>query len=232
MVAFFSAEQLERIVGKQDLSLAPRWRYQAAGVLVVLAVIGLAIGQPTTAERWEAIADEKQAELDNRNVQIHPAELLSLIYDPKVKVVMLDVRSERDFNLFHIEDSEWIGLPNIPDAIEDLRTELANTVFVTISNDEADAAAAWRTLVAESVPNVYILGGGINGWISVFATEDFLAEYPPIDVKDDELSYAFTAALGARYFVARPHIDSYEHLEFEKKVELDTKRGPASGGCG
>jgi len=229
---FWGSEQLERIVGKRDLSKAPRWRYGAAGGLILLAVAGIAIGQPTTEDRWNQIKDEKMEELANRELQIHPAELLHLIHDEDIKVVMLDVRDERDYNLFHIEDSDYIGLAAIDDKIEDFMEEPANTVFVTISNDEVLATEAWRIMVSESVPNVYILGGGINEWINVFANEDFLVDHPRIETDDEQLKYLFTSALGARYAPAQPHIDSFEDIEYESKVELELKRGATSGGCG
>jgi len=38
-----------------------------------------------------------------------------------------------------------------------------------MSNDETHAIAAWKRLRANSVPNVYILEGGIHGWLDTFA---------------------------------------------------------------
>jgi len=105
-------------------------------------------------------------------------------------------------------------------------------LFVTVSNDETAATEAWKIMVAESVPNVYILEGGINNWIAFFGEEESLNEYPAIDVGDDELGYAFTAAFGDRYAEARPHIDHYEDMEYESKVKMKAKGGPTSGGCG
>jgi 3-mercaptopyruvate sulfurtransferase SseA len=102
---------------------------------------------------------------------------------------------------------------------------------ITISNDEAAATEAWKTLVAASVPNVYILGGGINGWIDIFGDEDFKADHAPISADDDHLKYAFSAALGARYPAARPPADAVTP-EFEPKVKLQTRRGASGGGCG
>lgn len=231
LFAFFGAEQLERIFGKQDPSKAPKWRYAAAGGLVTLSAAVLFIGQPTTADRWDRIKSEKEALLSERAVQIHQGELLNTIHDRKIKVVMLDVRGEADYNRFHILDADNVPLPEIKDAIPDLREEPGNTVFVTMSNDETAATEAWRILVAENVPNVYILAGGINGWIELFASEAFLAENPPRDAGDDELKYAFSAALGSRYVESQPHIDQYEFV-YEPKVKIQAKRGPLSGGCG
>ena len=163
---FFGAEQLEKIFGKKDPSKAPKWRYAAAGVLVAFAVALVVVGQPTNNERWASISSEKQTLLDERQVQIHPGELLDLIHDNQIKVVMLDVREEMDFNLFHILDAKHIPVSELAGIVSELHFEPANTVFVTMSNDEAAATEAWKYLVAESVPNVYILEGGVNNWIA------------------------------------------------------------------
>jgi len=232
LLVFFGAEYLERIFGDKAAPIPrPRWRYAAAGGLLALAAVTLIIGQPTTEDRWNWIKDEKQALLDSRAVQIHPGELLEKIYDDKLNLIMLDVRDEADYNLFHILDAQHIPLEQIEDKAEELRDAPANTLTVVMSNGEDAATEAWKTLVAESVPNVYILEGGVNYWIEVFADEPFKAEHPPRQTAHDRLAYTFTAALGARYPIARPNLHAYE-LEYTPKVELKAKRGPASGGCG
>ena len=48
---FFGSEQLERIFGKKDPKQAPKWRYAAAGTLIVGAFGLIIIGQPTNTER-------------------------------------------------------------------------------------------------------------------------------------------------------------------------------------
>ncbi len=228
---FWGAEQLERIVGGQDTKAAPRWRYGAAAGLVALALVVTAIGQPTTASRWARIAPEQQTRLDERAVQIHPGELLTLIHDSKVKVVMLDVRSETDYNLFHIVDAQRVEPAALEEMVPGLLLEPSNTVFVTMSNDEAAATEAWKTLVASSVPNAYILEGGVNNWLNVFAEEDFRDTHTVARTATDSLRYKFDAALGARHPAAEPHPTEY-NLEFEPKVELQIKAGPLGSGCG
>ncbi len=227
---FWGAEQLERIFGGRNLAAEPRWRYGAAGALVAVALFALVMGQPTTEDRWARMAAEKEAMLANREVQIHPGELLAITKDPAIKVIMLDVRSEADFNLFHILDARRISLETIPTIVKELHLEPANTVFVTMSNDEEAATAAWKILVAEAVPNVYILEGGINNWIATFGDDDLTKRFNPGAGKD-QLCYIFDAALGARYPASGPDLEAYE-LEYVPKVKLDIKRGPTSGGCG
>jgi rhodanese-related sulfurtransferase len=226
---FWGAEQLERIFGKRELKREPKWRFAAASGLVAVALVTALVGQPTTEERIARMAPEMEQALAERRVQIEPAELLSLMHNDRLNLIMIDVRSETDYNLFHLLDAEHVELSRIPEVLERLRETADNTVVVLMSNEERASTEAWRILTAESVPNAYILGGGLNGWIRTFGA--FLDEHPSRATGDDELGYRFTAALGDRYTVAFPDPEEFE-LEFEPKVTLSTRRGPSGGGCG
>ncbi|WP_420628657.1 YeeE/YedE thiosulfate transporter family protein [Candidatus Leptofilum sp.] len=228
---FWGAEKLEQYFGGKEAADEPKWRIGAGGGLALAAVGLIFIGQPTTLDRWNRIADEKTAVLEERAVQVHPGEMLEHVHDPNIKAVLLDVRSEADYNQFHILDAEHVPLAELPERIPMLHMEAANTVFFVMSNDETAATAAWKTLQAESVPNVYILEGGVNNWLSLFANDEFLAVNPPVERGDDQLAFAFPAALGDRQFPAEPDPHKYE-FAYVPKVVLELKRAPASGGCG
>jgi rhodanese-related sulfurtransferase len=228
---FWGSEQLERIFGKKDPKDAPRWRYGAAGALLAAAVGVMVIGQPTTADRWARLASTKESLLMERAVQIHPGELLGLMHDRTINLVMLDVRTEADYNLFHILDARWVETAELAGLAPGLQLEPANTVFVLMSNDETAATEAWKVLVAESVPNVYILEGGINNWINTFADGDFKGYYALPEAADDQLFYAFGGAWGSRPAFANPEPEAFE-LTFTPKVQLQMRRAPAAGGCG
>jgi len=232
LLIFYGGEMVEKIVGNKTApSERPRWRFAAAGGLVALAAVVLVIGQPTTEDRWEWIADEQEALLAQREVQIHPGELLEKMYDKRLNLILLDVRDEAEYNLFHLLDARHVPLADIKAQTDDLRGEPANTLTVVMSNGEEDATEAWKILVAESVPNVYILEGGINGWIDTFASAEFKAAQSPADASRDQLVYSFSSALGSRYSFARPPLHEFE-LEYTPKVKMKAKSGPTSGGCG
>lgn len=231
LAAFFMAEQSERFFGKLDLKQQPKWRFGAAGGVLALSLVVAFIGQPTTETRWAKIAPEKNKVLSDRAVQIEPVELLSLIHDDKLKVILLDVRSEADYNVFHILDSENVSLDKLKARIPALNQNESNTVVITISNGETLATQAWQTLVAESVPNVYILGGGINAWLEAFADEKFKQQRMIAHASDDALRYHFGIALGTRHAAADPNPNLFK-TKFEPKVKLALKRGPTAGGCG
>ncbi|NDJ35348.1 MAG: YeeE/YedE family protein [Chloroflexi bacterium] len=226
LVMFFGAELAEKYIGGMDLKKAPRWRFGAAGGLLMVGVVVLLIGQPTTADRWARIEREQGTALENREVQIHPGELLDYIHNDSVRVIMLDVRAEVDYNLFHIHTAQHVA--DVHALIPSLHLEPENTLFVVMSNGETAATEAWKVLVAEAVPNAYILEGGINHWIEVYGEGAFPAVGNP---GDDALAYNFDAALGARHPAAEPLPENF-NVVYTPRVEFEFKRGPASGGCG
>jgi rhodanese-related sulfurtransferase len=144
---------------------------------------------------------------------------------------MLDVRPESDYNLYHLNGALNVPLDKLPGIIPALLTEPpANSVFALMSNDETAATEAWKQLVASSIPNVYILEGGINNWIAFFGeNEDFQSASL---VAEDRLGYIFPAALGSSYESCDPNPTRYEELEFEARIKLELKRDKSGGGCG
>lgn len=203
------------------------------GGLAGLAAVVMVVGQPSPADHWASVAAEEEAALAAREVQVHPGEVLDLIYDPAVRVEMLDVRSETDYNYFHVIDSIHVPLADLESSVPDLQAQPDNTVFIVMSNDEEAATEAWRTLVSYSVPNVYILGGGVNAWIDTFNTGEPTIEPTPVATAGkDTLRYSFSAALGSRYQAAEPDPHKFDELEYEPHVELAIPRGPIGSGCG
>jgi len=239
---FWGAEQLEGIFGKKDLSKEPKLRVAGAGLLLALALGVVIIGSQSIEERYSQLEFSREIDtqkltlnademLEKRLVQITPAELFKTVYNQSVNLIMLDVRPESDYNLYHVNGALNVPLDKLPRIIPDLLTEPpANSVFVLMSNDETAATEAWKELVAWSVPNVYILEGGINNWIAFFGeNEDFQSASA---VGSDQLGYIFPAALGSKYESCDPDPIQYEDLEFEAKIKLELKRDKSGGGCG
>lgn len=228
----WGGEQLEKIFGEKRPQDAPKIRYYGAAGLMVLAIAVALIGQPTTQDRWEMIAAEQSRELENREVYIHPGELLDTLHDHKINLVMIDIRSEADYNLFHLLDARHIPASQIEDHIDPFISQPANTVFVVMGNGEEKATQVWKTMTAQAVPNVYILEGGINNWLDTFTTayeEEFCGEIKT--AARDELKYEFNAALGSNCPAAYPDHNKYD-IEYQPKIKLERKRAPVGGGCG
>ncbi|MCL4805911.1 MAG: YeeE/YedE family protein [Anaerolineae bacterium] len=229
---FWGAEQLEHIFGGRDLSKEPKWRYYAGAGLLGLAVLTAIIGQPTTEQKWARIEATETARLDNREVQIHPAELALTMTDDTLRTIILDVRPEADFNLFHLQEARHAPLAVLPDMLDELRDTPENAVIVVVGNDEAAATEAWKFLRAESVRSTYILEGGLNNWIRTFGDEAFVADSSIAGAADDQLAFVFPAALGSKLAFAAPNDTLARSFSFTPKIVLEVKRGPGGGGCG
>ena len=231
LALFVVSEKVEAKVNNRPQQKLPGWSKPAAVALVAMATATLVIGQPTNEDRWQSIAAENQPRLDQREVQIAAAELLRNMNDSKIKVIPLDVRDESNYNLFHIHGAVHVPLDQVQDKATELQFELANTVFVTISNDEVAATEAWKILKAESVPNIYILEGGINAWLDTFAGDSLTDEDRVSMRQAEQLAYKFNAATGSRHPAAEP-VEGFLDLKFEPKIILELKRAPTTGGCG
>jgi len=249
---FWGGEQLERVFGRKDLSREPRLRKAGAVGLLALALGVLVLGSPSLEDRYQRLSFKrneviKQADaqpqtvthvysademLSKRLVFTSPAEAFKARYLQAIKPVYLDVRSEADYNLYHLVDSIHVPLDRLATLVPDLLSEpSANTVFIAIGNDEVAAIKAWKLLVASRVPNVYILEGGINHWIATFGAQD-AALQPLATAGEDQLRYAFPSALGSRYKSCSPDPIEHEKLDFQARIVLQLKRDKSGGGCG
>ena len=256
---FWGSEQLERIVGKRDMSHEPKLRLVGAGAIFAMAVGVVLIGSPSLDQKYSRVSitrnvveapegateEELQAiepisvqmsadeALAKREVQISPAELFTTLHDQKLKPVMLDVRSEAEYNLFHVRGVQNVQVSELSALAKELITEYTpNRVIIVMSNDETLATQAWKVLVAESVSNVYILEGGLNNWITFFGEEDPNIEGKVASPAMEQLAFIFPAALGDRYECSDPDPIHNEELEFEPKIQLQLKRDKSGGGCG
>jgi rhodanese-related sulfurtransferase len=228
---FWGSEQLEHIFGGRDLKKEPRWRYAGAAGLLVVAFGVLLIGDATTADKYARIASAQEQQLSNRGAD-RTRRAAFTIGNDTLKTILLDVRPENEFNLFHLPGSQNISPDDFQAFIPEIHAQQAlNTVFVVVSNDEKAATEAWKTLVAESVPNAYILEGGINNWIATFGEEDPNIVQASGASGEDTLKYTFPAALGDRYECADPSPHEWE-LEFTPKIKLQIQRDKSGGGCG
>jgi hypothetical protein len=207
--------------------------YKQWGVLLMLAAgIGLSL---VPIRNTEARLTQLQAELDQvvtgRERHIDPAELLGLMYNNQLHLFLIDVRTEADFNLFHIKDA-------IHKPIEAMSDNCCNKlaqegVKVVMSNDEARANQAFTHLTANGVPNVYILAGGLNRWLDLFQPpSDKPLNRKSVHQRDERLHYRFDRAYGHQHPASLPPRAAAADRDFESKVRVVKPTAVEGGGCG
>ncbi len=197
----------------------------------VLAALGLVlIGQPDLEQRLARLDPGLDRKLAERAVHIDPGELLALHYNTSMRLWVLDLRDEADFNLFHIAGARRIGRAQLADR-EWARALPPQTVFVLVGNGEQRAERAWRLLQVYEVPNVYILAGGINAWVAAFGP-DHRRPAPPGCAGPECRRYGFAAALGDRHPLSEPPALRARERDYQEKVQQSGRRARKSGGCG
>lgn len=220
---FVAAEAAERVYGGRAAlgegsapPVSPRRRRLlrpaslGAGLLLLLAAVTSLLGQPSARDRWRWIAARGEQELRERKIFVEPAEVVALRQDLTLAVRIYEVRSESDFNQFHLAGSRRID----PPAVEDpafLREFLAASdqeIRFLASNDEAAAVEAWKALQAQGAVNVYVIEGGINRWLDAFPPQPRLAErWTPKGVAEsDRFAWNFTRSVGERIPSAHPEV--------------------------
>jgi len=206
------------------------------GALALLATAGgLALhGQPDVEQKWDFLAPEYQPRLDEREVQLDPAELLGMMQDDYIKLMIVDVRTESDWNMFHLKDAERIPVENLPEHRRRFAELPVNAVVVLVSNDEAQATRAWQHLMVIAQPNAYILQGGLNHWLNVYGyADDELhgGARADLSVADGTLRHPFRLALGSRHPAASPDPHDFPERPHQARVIL-LKKIVKKGGCG
>lgn len=241
LVMFFWAEVSELIFGKgklwKDISLVPSDSRKIFGsaLLVFAALFLIFAGQPDHEQRWNWIEQQENLKLQKREVYIHPGELLETMNDQMVYTRIIDVRSEEDFNLFHLKDAYRMPAAELRER-KTLKWFLEapdNTVIVLLSNGETASTEAYMILKAMGVSNVYILERGINNWLAYFPLPHEAAQKIPGVLPDREsLAYRFFYALGARNPAANPVIDEEQGVKFPafiKKIKIQKKKVVTAG---
>jgi rhodanese-related sulfurtransferase len=196
--------------------------------------------------------------INRRGIFVDPAEVVALRKDIGVKVVILDLRDERDFNLFHIGGSRRVALEELetPARLKSLLDQPPSTVTFLVGNGEVSALKAWKHLIAQGVPNLYVIDGGMNRWLERYPVDACVAERVGAADGRDGQAWRFLYATGSTQPAAWPEIEtsrsfrspcavpeadvhpgahqtarSWPAYAYTKRVKLKSKAA-VKGGCG
>ena len=212
LAMFYFAEIAEAYFGEPKREITKRpyntWKISAASLLVAACGLLLVLGQPTPLAKWDRLQSNWSKNLTNREVYVHPGEVLELKKNASIATRILDVRSDADFNIFHIAGAQRLDPAKIakPATVTRLLSFPENTVFLLVSDDEGASTQAWKELKASGVMNLFIVEGGINKWLEVFPPEPCLLAKPSVHPSGsgEQLRYNFRYAVGTQSRAAHP----------------------------
>ena len=242
--------EVKRVPGRGALAFA--------GTLVAVSLVLVAHGQPTPEAKFTLLGAEVRRSVEERGIFVDPAEVVALRKDIGVKVVILDLRDERDFNLFHIGGSRRVTLEEMetPARLKTLLDQPPSTVTFLVGNGEVSALKAWKHLIAQGVPNIYVIDGGMNRWLERYPVDACVAERVGAADGRDGQAWRFLYATGSTQPASWPEIEtsrsfrspcaakdadvhagahqaarSWPASAYTKRVKLKSKAA-VKGGCG
>lgn len=234
LCAFWVVERVERYFDPAKPAMAqPTQRRLMAASAAALAIAGagMLIGQPDLDRRVAWREKDFDAQLAGRAMFIDPAELLGLMHNNQVPLVLVDVRTPRDYNLFHLLDARNVAVAELDDRWGQWLPPEA--VVVVMSNDEGQAARAWKRLAVRGTLNAYILAGGINRWLDLFVAGLPSVPGPEVPATGaDELRHRFDRVEGQSASASRPAPSAIAQRAVPAKVKSKKPTRMPGGGCG
>ncbi|MBI4618749.1 MAG: rhodanese-like domain-containing protein [Desulfobacterales bacterium] len=199
------------------------------GVLIalILAVIMLFLpSQDSSKYRFDPEAIAKS--IIEGTDQISPQTLSEWIIEGRKDFILIDIRSEKEFEKGKIKGAENIPLQKLitKNTIEGLPKD---KIIVVYSNGSSHASQAWLVMKTAGIES-YILEGGFNYWNSfILNPGEYFA-----DASDDEVLKYKSGIAVSNYFGGGSSTSSTvdDKTKTEKKaIEIPKKKGKKLKGC-
>ncbi len=161
------------------------------GILILLGLV-IALVPANTTQKSTIATDDLITQLQEKSIYVQADELAHWIIDKNPAYQLVDVRSDQDYDTYHIPNNIHIPFSNLlsDEAKEQLDGE---KMIILASNGNTRAGQAWILLKQMGYEEVFILAGGLNNWVNVFNNP----QHPTGAYTDDELfTYQFRKAAG------------------------------------
>ncbi|MCX8009994.1 MAG: rhodanese-like domain-containing protein [Ignavibacteria bacterium] len=199
-----------------DLSLNKK----LALIAFILGVLALIAGSPYDKSKVTVDTQELAMIVDKEVDHVSVYELADWLIQGNSDFRLIDLRSEKEFNEYHIPSAENIPVAELP------KSNLTrNEKIILYSEGGIHSAQAWFLLKAKDYKAVYILLGGLDEWkdkilfpkISSNATPAELAEF-------EKIKYI------SKYFGGTPQTGTTQTEVSSPKIELPKQQTPQTSG--
>ena len=151
--------------------------------------------------------------------------------DDTLRTIILDVRPEADYNLFHLQEGEHAPPRRCRTCWKSCAPRRRTASWWSSATTICGATEAWKFLRAESVRSAYILEGGLNNWLRTFGERGLVTDNALV-ARPTTAGVRVSGRAGAKYPFAAPNETLARSFTFTPKIVLEVKRGPGGGGCG
>jgi rhodanese-related sulfurtransferase len=165
----------------------------AAAALGLLAAFA---GSPYRAQRGRIDVQALARTVRNEDDHVTAIELAGWIKARRPSVRVVDVRSQGEFDDYHIPTAERIPIDSLASA-----RFASNETIVLYSEGGAHAAQGWVFLRALGYDKVFFLRGGVYEWLEQVLNPTLRADAPA----NDSAAFASVAEL-SRYFGGVPRV--------------------------
>lgn len=203
-------------------------RLLTSAILFGLGLI-IAFVPENTTKPYRLTATEMLAEVQYRSELVTPDELAEWLVNQDPSIQLIDLRSPREFETYHLDDA--INIPINQLLSEDWVDQLDQGVKMNIfySNGTTLAHEAWMICRQLGYDNNYVLQGGLNYW-----TETILNPTAPSIVNSDDEIAKYEFRKGASQFFGGGSTQmskSDESNSPKPEVKQKNKKKAPEGGC-
>jgi rhodanese-related sulfurtransferase len=192
---------------------------------VLLGVIGLFAGDPYKGSRYTIDEQELARVVETTVDHVSPQELADWIIQGKADFRLIDLRTAREFNEYHIPGAENVPITAL--AVHGLGTM---EKIVLYSDGGIHSAQAWMLLRAKGYRAAYMLFGGLEEWKDKVLFPKLAANATPAQSVD----FAKTSAVSA-YFGGTPQSGTADTAATPSivmpKLEMPAAAPAAAGGA-
>ena len=205
------------------------WKQFGVFVLLLIGII-LALSPVNQGIGSNESAVEIAKQIVSKEDHISAEELGHMIIDGDPDFIVIDVRSQDEYNAFHIEPSVNMPLETLlePETLDELDDE---KLLILYSNGGTHAAQGWVLLQQQGFDNCTVLLGGLNYWVDVYTNPE-----PPEGhyADHDMFNYQFLKSAGPKLLGNAKTIESTSNVEKPAKIKpriRKKKKKAADDGC-
>lgn len=195
-----------------------------AAIAILLGFVGLFAGSPYRGSQTSVDAKELGLIVDKEVDHVKVEELADWIIQGKADFRLLDLRNEKEYNEYHIPNSE-----NVMTSQLETYPLLRNEKIVLYSEGGIHSAQAWFLLRAKGYKGVYIMLGGLEEW-----NDKILFPKTPINPTKEQLAAFDKMKEVSKFFGGSPQAGTEEakvaQTKTMPKLDMKAQKQPAKTG--